>query len=194
MNNFTCTARAFRWLATAATLALLIATGGTASAGESARLAVAVGFSPGDAEALVVQTIDSARQSIDVAAYSFTSRPIASALLRARDRGVTVRVVADKSQETARYASVRYLARQGVPVRIDAHYSIMHNKFLVVDGRTVETGSFNYTRSAQLRNAENVIVLKDAPAVAAAYGREWNRLWQESEPLRAPAATGWGQE
>jgi phosphatidylserine/phosphatidylglycerophosphate/cardiolipin synthase-like enzyme len=182
MNNFKCTARAFRLLATAATLALLIATGGTASAAESARSAVAVGFSPGDAEALVVQTIDSARQSIEVAAYSFTSRPIASALLRARGRGVTVRVVADKSQETARYTSVRYLARQGVPVRIDSRYAIMHNKFLVIDGRTVETGSFNYTRSAQLRNAENVIVLKDAPAVAAAYGREWNRLWMESEP------------
>jgi phosphatidylserine/phosphatidylglycerophosphate/cardiolipin synthase-like enzyme len=142
-----------------------------------------VGFSPGDAEALVIRVIDGARATIEVAAYSFTSRPVASALLRARDRGVTVRIVADRSQRTARYTSVRYLARQGVPVRIDSRYSIMHDKFLIVDERTVETGSFNYTRAAALRNAENVVVLVDAPAVAAAYAREWQRLWAESAPF-----------
>jgi phosphatidylserine/phosphatidylglycerophosphate/cardiolipin synthase-like enzyme len=146
---------------------------------------IEVGFSPGDAETLVVRTIDSARESIDVAAYSFTSRPVASALLRARDRGVIVRIVADRSQRTARYTSIRYLARQGVPVRIDSRYSIMHNKFLVIDGHTVETGSFNYTRAAQLGNAENVVVIEGAWGVAAAYGREWNRLWSESAPYDA---------
>lgn len=143
---------------------------------------IEVGFSPGAAEALVVRTIDSAHATIEVAAYSFTSRPVAAALLRAKARGVAVRIVADKSQRTARYTSIRFLARQGVPVRVDDRYSIMHNKFLVVDGRAVETGSFNYTRAAQLRNAENVIVVEGAPAVAAAYANEWRRLWAESAP------------
>lgn len=183
MKNHKKPAREFRSLIAAGAIAILIATGGMAAAAEPGPTAIAVGFSPGDAEALVVQTIDSARQSIEVAAYSFTSRPVASALLRARDRGVTVRIVADKSQRTARYTSVRYLARQGVPVRIDSRYAIMHDKFLVIDSRTVETGSFNYTRAATFRNAENVVVIENAPAVAAAYGREWSRLWQESEPF-----------
>lgn len=146
---------------------------------------LAVGFSPGNAEATVVAAIDTARRSIAVAAYSFTSRPIATAMLRAKDRGVEVRVVADKSQRTARYSSVRFLANKGVPVRIDSRYAIMHNKFLVIDGRTVETGSFNYTRAAQMNNAENALVLTNVPALAATYDREWNRLWAESQPLAA---------
>lgn len=153
---------------------------------------IAVGFSPGNAEQTVVQAIGTAHKSIDVAAYSFTSRPIATALLEAKGRGVDVRVVADKSQEGAKYTSVRFLANKGIPVRIDSRYAIMHNKFMVIDGRTLETGSFNYTRSAQMRNAENVLVLTNAPEAAAIYTREWSRLWDESQPYSAAAASGVG--
>ncbi|MEO8747947.1 MAG: phospholipase D family protein [Rhodanobacter sp.] len=152
-------------------------------AAQEARPGIEVAFSPGNAQALVVQAITSARRSIDVAAYSFTSRPIASALLAAGARGVGVRIVADRSQRSTRYTSVRYLAGQGIPVRIDDRYAIMHNKFMVIDGSTVQTGSFNYTRSAQLRNAENALVITGDRAVAVRYGAEWQRLWDESAPL-----------
>jgi phosphatidylserine/phosphatidylglycerophosphate/cardiolipin synthase-like enzyme len=154
---------------------------------------VSVGFSPGNAESLVVQTIDNARQSVLVAAYSFTSRPIATALIAAKNRGVIVMVVVDKSQQTARYTSAAYLSNQGVPVRTDSHYAIMHNKFMVVDSRTVETGSFNFTRAATFENAENVVVLGDDPAVAAVYGNEWRRLWNEStDYVRSAPGSGSG--
>ena len=143
---------------------------------------VSIGFSPGNAEPLVVQTIASARQSILVASYSFTSKPIAQALVEAHKRGVQVGVVLDKSQRTERYSSATFLANMGVPVRIDSRYAIMHNKFMVIDGKTVETGSFNYTSSAARRNAENVIVLRDNPQAAQVYAKEWQRLWNESEP------------
>ncbi len=59
-----------------------------------------------------------------------------------------------------------------------------HDKFIVVDGQVVETGSFNFTATAESRNAENVVVLHD-PVVAQQYGREWERLWSESEYLKA---------
>jgi hypothetical protein len=59
--------------------------------------------------------------------------------------GIDVEVVVDKSQATARYTAATYLANQGVPVRVDYRYAIMHDKFIVVDGETVEEGSFNYT-------------------------------------------------
>jgi phosphatidylserine/phosphatidylglycerophosphate/cardiolipin synthase-like enzyme len=68
--------------------------------------------------------------------------------------------------------------------RVDYRYAIMHNKFLVVDGQVVETGSFNFTKAAAEKNAENVVVLHD-PAVAQRYGQEWERLWRESEPMGA---------
>jgi phosphatidylserine/phosphatidylglycerophosphate/cardiolipin synthase-like enzyme len=146
---------------------------------------VEVGFSPGNAEGLVVKTIDDAKTSVYAAAYSFTSAPIAKAMVRAARRGVAVKVVLDKSQNTERYSSASFLANEGIPVRIDSRYAIMHNKFLVVDGVTVETGSFNYTRSAQARNAENVMVLRGAPSIARTYQSEWDRLWSESSTYEA---------
>lgn len=143
------------------------------------------GFSPGNAEGLVIHTIESARSTLRVAAYSFTSKPIAEALIAAKKRGVDVQVVVDKSQETERYTSATFLANMGVPVRVDTRYAIMHNKFMVIDGQTVQTGSFNYTSSAARRNAENVLILAGVPQLASTYAHEWQRLWQESEPYLA---------
>ena len=147
---------------------------------------VTAAFTPGQALPLVLDTIRSARSTIFVAAYSFTSRPIATALRDAARRGVKVFVVADATDATKGYSAVRFLANERVPVRLNGRYAIQHNKFMVVDGSTVQTGSFNYTASAAERNAENVLVLRNAPAVAAQYGAEWRRLWDEGTEL-APA-------
>ena len=146
---------------------------------------IEVAFSPnGGAETLVLKTIDAAKVSVRVAAYGFTSKPVAVALLNAHKRGVDVRVVVDKSNATARYTAATFLANQGVPVRVDRQYAIMHNKFIVVDGETVETGSFNFTAAAEARNAENVIVLWHDAAVGQPYKRLWDRLWAESEEMK----------
>lgn len=64
--------------------------------------------------------------------------------------------------------------------RLNARYAIMHNKFMVVDGDTVQTGSFNYTASANSRNAENALLVQNAPVLAGTYQAEFNRLWRES--------------
>ena len=158
-------------------------TASDSSAGTSAKAdesRVAVGFTPGNAESMVAHTIGRARRTIRVAAYSLPSKPIAKALVAAHYRGVDVQVVLDKSQRHARYSSATFLANTRLPVRIDSHYAIMHNNFMVIDGVTVQAGSFNYTRSAHLPNAENVVVLNNMPAVANAYSGEWQRLWKES--------------
>jgi phosphatidylserine/phosphatidylglycerophosphate/cardiolipin synthase-like enzyme len=137
-------------------------------------------FSPHQgATALVVRTIDEARHTLQVAAYSFTSRPIADALIAARQRGVDVKVVLDKSQDTDRSVE-DYLQDGGIATKINRKYRIMHDKFIVVDSETLETGSFNFTKSAEEHNAENVIVLHD-PATAGDYKRQWDKLWEESE-------------
>ncbi|MCI3086762.1 phospholipase D family protein [Escherichia coli] len=147
---------------------------------------VTVGFSPGgSAQAAVLDVIAQARESIDLAAYYLTSKSTAQALAEAAERGVSVRVVADKKANGSRYTAATWLARHGIPVRVNGHYDIMHNKFMIIDGRTVETGSFNYTASADKRNAENVIVLRDMPDAAQPYAREFERLWNESEPLNS---------
>jgi phosphatidylserine/phosphatidylglycerophosphate/cardiolipin synthase-like enzyme len=145
-----------------------------------------VAFSPkAGATELVVKAIASAKKSIRLAAYSFTSKPIAQALVDAHKRGVDVQVVVDKSQKSERYTSATFLANIGIPVRVDSMHAIQHNKFMVIDGAHVETGSFNYTSAAEQRNAENVMVIWNNPRLATTYADNWLVHWEHSEPYAA---------
>jgi len=144
-----------------------------------------VGFSPGGtAEALVVKAINAARTSILCAAYEFTSRPITRALIAASGRGVKVYLVADAREARGRYSQAHELSQAGISVRLDSRYEIFHHKFLVIDGRDLETGSFNYTASAFRHNAENVLVIWNDPDLATVYKAQWTTLWDQSRPLR----------
>lgn len=134
---------------------------------------VRVYFSPnGGAQNAIVNAIDNARESVRVMAYSFTSKPIAKALLDAHRRGVTVEVVLDKSQREDKYTGGRFLQNAGVPTFIDAEHAIAHNKVMIIDAAVVITGSFNFTRGAEEHNAENLLVIsfKD---LAALYLDNW---------------------
>lgn len=144
---------------------------------------ITTGFSPGNALSIVVDAINDAEHSIDIAAYSFTSRPIAKALLDAHDRGVKIRVVGDFEQSQKSYSSFTYLANHGVDVRINDKYRSMHNKFMVIDSVNVETGSFNFTAAAAKDNAENLLFVKNSDKIAASYEAEFVRLYTESNTL-----------
>ena len=132
-------------------------------------------FSPnGGCTDAVVSALQAAKKTVLVQAYSFTSAPIAKALVDAKKRGVDVRVILDKSQRTERYTGATFLANEGVPVFIDADHRIAHNKVMVIDAQTVITGSFNFTKAAERGNAENVLLILHAPELAKRYGDNWN--------------------
>ncbi len=145
-------------------------------------------FTPGDRiDRLIVAAIDASRHEVLVLAYLFTDRSIARALLRAQQRGVTVRVVADREQSRALPQSVLAdLVAGGVDVRVDGRHQAAHNKVIVIDAEsphaTTITGSYNYTLAAQRSNAENVVVLRDNPPVARAYRDNWTRLHALAQP------------
>ena len=139
-------------------------------------------FSPHQgATALVVKTINAAKKSVHVAAYSFTSRPIAAALVAAHERGIDVEVVLDKSQRKSHDTRAGLLRDHGIPTRINDNYAIMHDKFMLIDGTVLELGSFNYTRAAEEQNAENVLVIHNSHDVIDDYARQWQKLWTEAE-------------
>jgi phosphatidylserine/phosphatidylglycerophosphate/cardiolipin synthase-like enzyme len=145
---------------------------------------IEVAFSPEHTSLpLVLKTINSAKSSICAAAYSFTSKPISEALYNAAKRGVNVQIVADAKSNKGRYTATTFLANHGIDVRLNSSYAIMHNKFIVVDDKTVETGSFNYSSAAVKSNAENVIVIWNNPQVANRYKAECNRLLNEATKL-----------
>ena len=114
-------------------------------------------------------------------AYSFTSAPIAKALLEAHKRGVRVEVFLDQSNRTDKYSAADFLANRGVPTKIDANHAISHNKVMVIDDETLISGSFNFTKAAQEKNAENVLIIRDK-ALAAQDTRNWQAHAQHSQP------------
>jgi phosphatidylserine/phosphatidylglycerophosphate/cardiolipin synthase-like enzyme len=131
-------------------------------------------FSPnGGATKLVTDTIHQAKKLILVQAYSFTSPAIAKALADAKARGVDVEVILDKSQWTEKYSGATYLANHKVPVLIDDKHAIAHNKVMIIDHNTIITGSFNFTKAAEEKNTENVIVFQDNTKLAEIYTRNW---------------------
>jgi len=141
---------------------------------------VQAGFSPeGSALQLVLNTIDTARQSIRLMGYSFTSPEVVKSLAAAKQRGVDVKIVLDEkgNRSKASQAAMNVVVNAGIPLRTNGRYAIMHDKVIIVDNQTVESGSFNYTRSAALRNSENVLVINDVPEVAQAYLQHWQSRW-----------------
>jgi len=108
----------------------------------------------------IVKVIDGAKKSVFMQAYSFTSEPIADALIAAHKRKVHVEALLDKSQETASYSRMLDIADAGILTYVDRKHAIAHNKVMIIDKETVITGSFNFTYAAENKNAENVIIIK----------------------------------
>ena len=136
-------------------------------------------FSPNRGAAdVVVGFIDRCNEKIDVAVYSITHPIIVSALIRAKQRGVTVRVVTDKTQASSRWAGDETLEEAHIPVlrRGKAWRGSMHNKFIIGDRDAVGTGSFNWSKNADKYNFENFVIIR-LKYVVKDYQKEFNLLW-----------------
>ncbi len=160
-----------------------------------------VHFSPkGGCTETVVRELGAARHLVQVLAYSFSSKPIAQALVDAKLRGVHVEIVLDHSNETETYSDLHFFLEQGLAPLIDPHHAIAHNKVMIIDNRTLVTGSFNFTHQAEAENAENLLVLKGQPELLKAYRQNFAdhkahaREPQVKAQPKAPAAAHHGGE
>lgn len=119
-------------------------------------------FSPrGGCTEAIIRHLENAKTSVLIQAYSFTSAPIAKALLNTHKRKVRVEVILDKSQETSKYSAATFFLNQGIPLWIDRRHEKAHNKVIIIDGETVITGSFNFSTDAEEKNAENLLIIRD---------------------------------
>src|SRR3954464_1740379 len=147
-------------------------------------------FSPhGGCTEAVVGALNSAKYTVYVQAYSFTSAPIAKALVDAYRRGVKVQIILDKSQRTEKYSSADFVRDAGIPTFIDDKHAIAHNKIMIIDQGTILTGSFNFTKSAEQNNAENLLVIHD-PSLAQQYLQNWKAHAAHSEPYQSKMERG----
>jgi phosphatidylserine/phosphatidylglycerophosphate/cardiolipin synthase-like enzyme len=117
----------------------------------------------------VVRERAAAKTQVLVQAYAFTSAPIAKARVEAHKRGVKILVVLDKSNQTERYSAATFLAHAGMQALIDDQHAIAHSKVMVIDSATILTGSFNFTKVAEERNAENLLVITEASELVRLY-------------------------
>ncbi|WP_332674468.1 phospholipase D family nuclease [Aromatoleum sp.] len=170
-----------------------IATLGSGAAGASdtlaARGSIELAFSPADdPEAALLRVIDGARESLHLQAYVFTSRPIAKALVAAHRRGVRVEVLADADMNRrGKGNAIPQLLEAGIPVAFETRFAAAHNKVLIADAEArscaVATGSYNFTWSANHRNAENLLILRDNCPLAKAYLDNWRRHRADAAPV-----------
>jgi phosphatidylserine/phosphatidylglycerophosphate/cardiolipin synthase-like enzyme len=147
---------------------------------------LAIYFTPpaGGASGLIKQ-IDGAKKSIKVMAYGFTATNLAEALVRAKRRGVDVGLVQDEKSAQNNRETLPILLAAGIEVRSDGKHAIQHNKVMLIDDDIVITGSYNFTKSAERRNAENIMIVRSSYA-ARRYADNWKIHWDHSEKVTEP--------
>lgn len=155
-----------------------------------AQMTVQACFSPiGQCSTHILREIGQAQKEILVAVYAFTSDELAWALIRARQRGINVRVIVDQEFDAGSENSKgKFLAERGLSLRRlsglrkggpNGGAGLMHQKFAVIDRKVVLTGSYNWTASADRFNDENLLFFRDAGPLAEEYRREFFRLWDK---------------
>lgn len=150
-------------------------------------------FSPHrECTSAIIRELNKAKNSVLVQVYSFTSVPIAVALVNAHKRGVKVEVILDKIHKAEKKSSAPFLSDQGVQVKIDATRGIAHNKVMIIDSEIVITGSFNFTKNAEEKNAENLLIIHDKK-LASLYTENWQEHADHSNAYVRSGVTKAGQ-
>jgi phosphatidylserine/phosphatidylglycerophosphate/cardiolipin synthase-like enzyme len=138
-------------------------------------------FSPDEpCDAKLEKFIEGAQKSIDIAIYDINLDSLAHQIL-ILSKKIPIRLVIDKRQAKEKNSVVPMLIKAGLNLRYGHQRGIMHNKFTIVDGKMLETGSFNYTNHASRSNNENQIYLS-TPAIVARYQARFDQIWNEAKP------------
>ncbi len=149
-------------------------------------------FSPnGGVRNAIIQEMDKAQKTVDIAMYMFTNRKLAYEILKLKGKGIRVRIVLDGPGSENKFSKSRFLKIKGINVRSDYSHpstkygNIMHNKFAIIDSAVLITGSYNWTASAEELNDENILIVKDAPKIIHQYEKEFDKLWKRSKEKKA---------
>lgn len=134
----------------------------------------------------LVSLINSAKSTLDIAIYSLTQKDIVNSILDAKQRGVTVRFITDRSEAKtkAQAAELARLKKATIPIKENTHPGLMHLKVSIIDGSIVTTGSYNYTQAASTENDEVFVVIHDTDA-AAKFESQFERMWNDTKDFAA---------
>lgn len=140
-------------------------------------------FSPGDAcrDAIITQ-LRQATKRVDICVFTISDNQLSEVILEVHQRSLPVRIITDNDKLHDAGSDIEWLAKKGLPIRVDETSNHMHHKYAVIDKKYLLTGSYNWTRSAARFNHENLLIT-DEPGVVNQYFREFERLWDEMVPF-----------
>jgi phosphatidylserine/phosphatidylglycerophosphate/cardiolipin synthase-like enzyme len=132
-------------------------------------------------DAQLINVINSANSTLDIAIYSITKPNIVNAIIAAENRGVSVRIITDKieSNTASESQELSLLQNAGIPIEINTHSGLMHMKVTIADNSIVTTGSYNYTNNATYENDEVLVVINN-PNIAQNWDTEFNNMWNDT--------------
>lgn len=133
-------------------------------------------------EKLLIGVIDSAKTSLDIAIYSLTYPDIVSAIKRAKQRGVDVRIITDEIQSKGKsqIEALKILGSSKIPMKQNKHSGLMHLKVTIADNKVVTTGSYNYSKAASTTNDEVLLVIRDE-TIAKSFEEQFQRMWNDTK-------------
>lgn len=138
---------------------------------------ISIYFSPkNDTISPLLKEIQSAKTSIHFMAFSFTHDALGEAMRDRFEAGIDVQGVFEGRQVDDRYSEYNTMMDAGLRVVLDENRGAMHHKVLVIDGETVITGSYNFSKNAEIRNNENLLIIKENREIAEAYLGEFERI------------------
>lgn len=143
-------------------------------------------FSPeGSIKESLLKEVDSTTSTLELAIHEITSFDLAQAIVKAKQRGVKVRIMADSKQAKAKSSRITFLIKQGIPVKVlgGKEKGVMNHRFAILDGKKILTGSFDWSETSEKWNYENVLIIGDSEVVAS-YQREFDRLWREKRVIK----------
>ena len=133
----------------------------------------------------IFREVGSATSTLALAIHEITSLDMAQALLKAKQRGVKVRLIVDSKQAKAKSSQVTNLIHQGIPVKAigGKGRGVMNHRFVIFDGKKAATGSFDWSEASEKWNDENILLLSETEVVLS-YQKEFERLWREERVIR----------
>ncbi len=143
-------------------------------------------FTPSlDCESNIIKYIDASQKSIDIVVYSINNDNIVKALINAKNRGIKIRILTDKTQAANKYSKAIKLYNNDIDLKIHTKHKIEHNKFAIFDDKISTAGSFNWTNPASLKNSETCFFFIDEASVTNNLQSRFNYLWSVNSKQRS---------
>ena len=138
-------------------------------------------FSPGEAcRNVIISQIKSATSHLQICVFTISDDYITDAIIGSHKRGTQIKIITDNDKSLDEGSDIEQIAKLGIAVKMDRTTDHMHHKFMLVDGKALITGSYNWTRSAAKFNHENILLTREV-GVVKSFLKEFDQLWKVTE-------------